>query len=134
MNFLLSPHLSPTICLDVDSPAAQRLVWLPYAVRFKLDACELRMSLPHWQRLAFEERSALVGASLVDGDRGFRALALRLGATAGASRLPPDSTLRGDALHDLHEDVIESWRFGATAFSNYVLKKMASRKQTDQAT
>jgi hypothetical protein len=131
----LSPDLSPTSWLEVDSPAARQLTWLPYAVRFKLDACGLRMSLHDWQRLPAAQRMALVRAPLIQGPGGFQPLALATGASEDASgRAGPEGALEPADFRYLHEDVMEGWLAGATTFSKYVLRKIAAKKQVHGST
>jgi hypothetical protein len=134
MKTVLSPHLSPTSCLDVDSAAAQDLAWLPYAVRFKLDECGLAISLARWQQLSLRERVALVHAPLQPGAGGFRPLALAGGARPDACRRPgAEATLQPGDLAFLHGGDVQHWLSRSTPFARYVLGKMARRKAVHAA-
>lgn len=127
MTAYLPPDLSPTSCLDADSAAAQELTWLPYAVRFKLDECGLRLSLREWQQLTMGEREALVHAPLLPGTGGFRLLALALGAKLDAVRLrtPANGLLDGIDLGRLQIADADYWLTSATPFARYVIEKLA---------
>lgn len=134
MKIYLSPQLAPTMCLPVDSPAAGALTWLPYAVRFKLDACALRISLREWQGLQLRERQALVLAHLVRGIEGFRAIALASGATADHSGPRPEVVLTASDYAGLVQAVVSGWRVGSTPLARYVLRKIANKKQAHATT
>ena len=71
----MRPDVGPTACLSFEPDEARRLLWLPLAVRHKLDGCGLRPSLLEWQALPL--RRAVV-ATLFAG-AGLRAVAI-LGA------------------------------------------------------
>jgi hypothetical protein len=134
MTTSLRPDLSPTSCLEVDSAAARELTWLPYAVRFKLDECGLRMSLREWQQLPLGQRADLVHAPLLPGAGGFRPLALAIGAM-------PDAVGRRDAadvsnsvdLRCLHIGDGQRWLTSATPFARYVAGKLIRKKALDEA-
>lgn len=134
MKPFLGPDLSPTSCLDVDSAAARELTWLPYAVRFKLDECGLRMSLREWQQLPLGQRAALVHAPLLPGAGGFRPLALAIGAKPDAvePRAQADKPNPVD-LRCLHIADLERWLASATPFARYVAGKLARKKALDEA-
>ena len=124
------PDLSPTCCLEADSADARVLRWLPFAVRFKLDVCGLRMSLAEWQRLPLVQRGALVRAPLEGGAGGFHALAHACGARADADQRAGTGT--GD-LAFLREDDIEDWLACATPFAKYVARKIVFGKERHEA-
>lgn len=134
MKTSLRPDLFPTSCLEVDSAAAWELTWLPYAVRFKLDECGLRMSLHEWQQLPLGQRTALVHAPLRPGTGGFRPLALAIGAK-------PDAIARRAAAYKtdpvdlrwLHAADVEHWLRTATPFALYVAEKLMRKKALDEA-
>ncbi|NML46760.1 hypothetical protein HHL11_23655 [Ramlibacter sp. G-1-2-2] len=124
MQFDLSPDLSPTACLDVDSASARDLAWLPYAVRFKLDECGLTLSLRDWQQLALAERAALVRTPLVPGTTGFEQLARACGAGDDAGGQRTDGNVEGVASQD--------WLARSTPFARYVLRKLVHKKLAHQ--
>lgn len=134
MKPVLPPDLAPTSCLDVDSAAARELTWLPYAVRFKLDECGLRMSLRDWQQLSVAQRAALVHAPLLPGTGGFRPLALAIGAkpdaveSHSAARKPSHVDLRCLPITE-----VEHWLAFATPFARYVAGKLVGKRALDEA-
>lgn len=110
MEALVHPHLAPNVCLEQEPAQAKGLVWLPLALRYKLDATRLRISLRDWQRLPLECRLALLQAPLDPGTSGFRSRAV----TAGARR---DSTAGACEAND----VVES-------FSTYAIRKLTATR------
>lgn len=74
----MKSRLTPTACLDFEPDEAKQLVWLPLAVRYKLDEASLRIRLNAWQALPLEERANLL--ALPDGPD-FRRAALQAGAS-----------------------------------------------------
>ena len=56
----MRPDLAPTACLPFEPEEARSLQWLPLAVRYKLDACGLRLSLGQWQALSEAARLQLL--------------------------------------------------------------------------
>jgi len=70
---------TPDRTFDFEPPQARELVWLPLAVRFKLDQCELRLRLIEWQQIPFDQRTSLLACQPGDA---FRQLLLSLVPTA----------------------------------------------------
>lgn len=56
----MRPDVGPTACLSFEPDEARCLLWLPLAVRHKLDGCRLRLSLLEWQALPLETRAELL--------------------------------------------------------------------------
>ena len=56
----MRPDVGPTACLSFEPDEARRLLWLPLAVRHKLDGCGLRLSLLEWQALPLDTRAELL--------------------------------------------------------------------------
>lgn len=56
----MRPDLGPTACLSFEPDEARCLLWLPLAVRHKLDGCRLRLSLLEWQALPLDTRAELL--------------------------------------------------------------------------
>jgi hypothetical protein len=52
--------MQPDRVFDFEPAAARELQWLPLAVRYKLDACGLKIGLKEWQALALADREALL--------------------------------------------------------------------------
>lgn len=52
--------MQPDRVFDFEPPQARNLEWLPLAVRYKLDLCELKIGLKEWQAIPLEQRDLLV--------------------------------------------------------------------------
>jgi hypothetical protein len=87
--------MDPVRLIPCEPPQAHSLVWLPLAVRFKLDAAGLRVSLFEWQTLTREQRFGLLACP---AGACFETLLLAL--VPQARRLAPSACSYHDYLLD----------------------------------
>jgi hypothetical protein len=83
---------TPDRTFHFECPQAQELVWLPLAVRFKLDQCQLRLRLIEWQQMPFDQRTSLLACPPGEA---FRQLLVSLVPTA----VPTDRSTTPIDLH-----------------------------------
>ena len=102
----MRPDVGPTACLSFEPDEARRLLWLPLAVRHKLDGCGLRLSLLEWQALPLDTRAELLH---LPAGADFALCALHAGEVAQA--LDCDAAAAG------------AWLAAATPFAHYVLSR-----------
>lgn len=119
----MRPDLAPTACLPFEADEARRLVWLPLAVRHKLDVCGLRLSLTQWQTLSRAARLELL--ELAPGTE-FVLRAVERGANRDTGLRKPVCIDAAEAaqLLDCDADVAGAWLAVATPFAHYVLTKL----------
>lgn len=118
----MRPDLAPTACLPLEPDEARCLLWLPLAVRHKLDGCGLRLSLKEWQALSLAARQQLLQAP---AGSEFAKRAVDVGATRDNRLRKPvrmdaakvAETLGCDAAAARH------WLEAATPFAQYAIAK-----------
>lgn len=113
----------PTLCLPFESASARSLDWLPLAVRYKLDAAGLRLTLEQWKALPITERGDLLRRLPQDS---FRAQACKAGAVSQARQRTIEVDIDDvEVARILMCSVGDAnvWLSGATSFALYVMKK-----------
>jgi hypothetical protein len=127
----MSVHLLPVSVFMFEPVEARELVWLPLAVRFKLDEARLRLRLSEWQALSIRERTSLL---VCPGGETFRTALLSLVPAVAAvhqarspqrirgafpAEGPPDFAQAGDLA-----PLLRGWWAGATRFERYLVVKI----------
>ncbi|ROZ78040.1 nitrate reductase associated protein [Ramlibacter sp. WS9] len=104
MKHRIPSGLAPLACLPFESQECRSLHWMPLAVRYKLDVCQLCLSLGQWQSLSLESRAFLLREPFATGcGSWFERLAVDRGA------------------RPLNED-----RIAPGSFAEYVWRKLAT--------
>ena len=122
----MNPRMLPTACFDFEPEEAKELVWLPLAVRYKLDVSGLRIGFDTWQALPLARRSLLM--SLPVGPE-FENEARRAGASPAMPQscdIPPLESAAEVLCCGLL--CAARWLTDSTAFSRYVLAKRAAQR------
>ena len=116
----MRPDLAPTACLPFEPAEARSLQWLPLAVRYKLDACGLRLSLGQWQALSEAARLQLL--QLAAGAE-FALRATQAGASRDARMREPVQLNAAEAAQalDCGAAAARTWLAAATPFAHYAL-------------
>ena len=119
----MRPDLAPTACLPFEPDEARCLLWLPLAVRHKLDGCGLRLSLNEWQALSLAARQQLLQAP---AGSEFAKRAVDVGANRDSR---PRKPVRMDAAKvaetlDCDAAAARDWLATATPFAHYALIKL----------
>lgn len=120
----MRPDLAPTACLPLEADEARCLLWLPLAVRHKLDSCALRLSLADWQALSMAARLQLL--QLRAGSE-FAMRAVEAGATHDTRLRKPvrcDAAQVAQAL-DCKAAAAQACLTAATPFAQYALVKLS---------
>ncbi len=119
----MRPDLAPTACLPREPDEARCLLWLPLAVRHKLDGCGLRLSLKEWHALSMAARLQLLQ---VPAGSEFAMLAVEAGATRDTRLRKPVCLGAAQVAQALDCDAAAArdWRAAATPFAQYVLIKL----------
>jgi len=121
--------MEPDCVLRFEPPQAQTLEWLPLAVRFKLDACCLKVQLEDWRHLPRAEREALL---ICPAGMAFEDLVLAL--VPHARRLPARAAAAQSALRVALAEALslpaanamrlEKWLRGISPYERYLLGKV----------
>lgn len=121
----MRPDLAPTACLPLEPDEARSLLWLPLAVRHKLDGCGLRLSLREWQALSLAARQQLLQAP---AGSDFAMLAVEAGATRDSRLREPVRIDAGKVAETLDCDAAAArdWLATATPFAHYALIKLCT--------
>lgn len=131
----------PRDVLPFESEAAQRLEWLPLAVRFKLDRTGMRVSLAQWQAVPLPQRERLLRSA--EGNEFLAAFGLAFSNKCQLSyefqepispkHLPPEvSDFVRLAVPHRQAEVFALWQRQGL-FERYVFFKVATgRFTTDQ--
>lgn len=117
----MNPNLTPTECLDFEPEEARTLLWMPFAVRHKLDEAHLKLKLDQWQRLSLGERAHLVRSL----GNSFAELAVKAGARPWISTVStelPDPVQLSRAL-GCSRDQANQWLNNASPFACYLMAK-----------
>lgn len=119
----MRPDLAPTACLPSEAEEARSLLWLPLAVRHKLDGCGVRLSLAEWQALPVATRLKLLQ---VPAGPEFALLARSAGASRDTRTREPARLQVEDVAKALDCDAAtaRAWLAAATPFAHYVLDKL----------
>jgi hypothetical protein len=121
--------LTPTCCLPFEPQSAQLLLWLPLAVRHKLDSAGLKLTLGQWLALPTATRAALLVRLPAQG---FAAEAREAGARQAAcvdvGQVDIDETEAAQLLGCCQADA-HQWLAGASSFARYAMaKRLGLRK------
>lgn len=116
----MRPDVGPTACLSFEPDEARRLLWLPLAVRHKLDGCGLRLSLLEWQALPLDTRAELLH---LPAGADFALCALHAGASRDTRLRQPVRLEAYEVAQALDCDAAAAgaWLAAATPFAHYVL-------------
>ena len=119
----MQTDLAPTACLAFEPDEARSLLWLPLAVRYKLDGSGLRLSLGEWQALPMGTRRELL--QMPAGAEFTRRAVLAGAADDTCLRTP----VRLETEHvaqvlDADAATARAWLATATPFAQYVLGKL----------
>lgn len=119
----MRPDLAPTACLPFEPDKARCLVWLPLAVRHKLDGCGLRLSLKQWQALSMAARLRLL--QLHAGPE-FALRAIEAGANRDIRLRKPVLVEAAAVAQTLDCDAASAraWLAASTPFAHYALVKL----------
>ena len=118
----MRPDVGPTACLSFEPDEARRLLWLPLAVRHKLDGCGLRLSLLEWQALPLDTRAELLH---LPAGADFALCALHAGASRDTRLRQPVRLEAYEVAQALDCDAAAAgaWIAAATPFAHYVLSR-----------
>ncbi len=117
--------VAPVRVFGFEPPEARQLAWLPLAVRFKLDACGVRLRLHEWRALTMGQRRALLSTGRPDA---FRALLHSLApAAAAVADCGPREDLAAcpPELEAAFPGAARRWA-QASAFERYLAGKIAA--------
>ena len=119
----MRPDVGPTACLSFEPDEARCLLWLPLAVRHKLDGCRLRLSLLEWQALPLDTRAELLH---LPAGADFALCALQAGASRDTHLRQPVHLEACEVAQALDCDAAAAgaWLAAATPFAHYVLSRL----------
>lgn len=125
----MEPDLAPTACLPFEPEEARCLHWLPLAVRHKLDACGLRLSLAQWQALDLADRRELLRSA---PGQAFAFAAERAGAVADRREAKPQRLEAAQVAQGLGcgAEAARAWLEAASPFARYACAKLLKAGET----
>lgn len=132
----------PVIILSFEPDEVKRFEWLPFAIRYKLDVCGLRLSRAQWKAMPHEQRLRLL-TQCVEGPAAQSLMAqafVESGATEDELASSRTTAWQVEAAPDwlgptLGIDAAEAGRrwVGASHYQRYLWLKIRSSRGKDRA-